>query len=320
VTNFGGTPTASNNAPITNPSTTKATDPAMTTQPSVLDREIGMRLRRAMANAGIDGKTMAGLLGRSPVQICRWLTGQAPINAPDAVSVLVTCRITMPGHAPLLRLINDRDHDRSRPMRLTGPDLSDAYRDHIGTATDITEYACLALPLIVHTDAYAREIIDQSVSVPAVGAHGWLGARRHAARLLTHPAPPQLTLIIHEWLLRALLGGTAVMADQLDHLARMSAKAHVIVRVLPTDRAACVAGLPPFGLARYRDCRPVLYRHDSNVLELHDTPADVAHHREILRRLSRAAMDEHESRQLIGRLADQSEPDRRSNLELLAAP
>jgi hypothetical protein len=55
VTTCGGTPTASNNAPITDPSTKEATDPAMTTQSSVLDREIGLRLRRAMANAGIDG-------------------------------------------------------------------------------------------------------------------------------------------------------------------------------------------------------------------------------------------------------------------------
>lgn len=268
---------------------------------SVLSREVGCRLRRAMEAAGFTGKRMARVLGYSEARISRWLTGRSPVSDVDAAAFLAVCDVIGRAHASLMALV--RDQHTSSVLRLVGVDQRHGYRDHIGTADSITEFAGLELPLSVQTPGYAREMAKRLVGIPTREGENVVSPHEHAAGLLTSPHPPQVTLLVHEWLLRTPVGGAAVLSEQLGRLLRLSVLPHVSLLVLPIDAGANAACRVPFGLAESAAHGPVLYRQHDNALVLWDGSDEVVEHRAVLARLTRAACDERRSRDLIARLA-----------------
>jgi hypothetical protein len=277
------------------------------TASTVLDREIACRLRRAMVAAKLDGKRIARLLDQSEVRISRWLTGHHAIGEVDAAAFLVVCGIGTRSQGPVLRLVRQRD--LLVPLRLSGVELAAAgYGDHFGDAVCVTEFACVGLPMLVQTAEYARAVIEGSPNIAERA--GWLAVYEQAISLFRR-SRPQVRVLLHEWVVRTPVGGAAVMADQLDHLVRLSAWRHVSVRVLPISvHAAGVSpfGLAQFGLAEFPDRQALLYRHEVDGLLLRDDPAEVLHHRAIFDHLYGVALDEDTSRALLVRIAADSAP------------
>jgi transcriptional regulator with XRE-family HTH domain len=268
--------------------------PTANRESTVLGREVGLRLRQAMQAAGLTGKQMARLLGHDESRISRWLTGRIPISAMDVVAFLVTCGVVTRLHEPVLRLVRET----STALRLTGSAQAAGYRDHIGEADSITEFACLELPWMVRTTDYTRAIAERSTE-----ADLWAGVHQQAESLLTSSRPPQVTVLVHEWVLRTPTGGPAVMADQLDHLVRLSSWQRISVRVLPINARSPAGGLIPVGMAQFAEQWPVLYRHEADALLLWDDPAEVAAHRVTLAQLAKAALDEQQSLAVMNHLA-----------------
>jgi hypothetical protein len=269
---------------------------------TVVDREIACRLRRAMVAARLDGKQMARRLDQSEVRISRWLTGKHPISEVDAAAFLVVCGIGTRSQGPVLRLVRERD--LLVPLRLGGAELAAAgYGDHFGDAVCVTEFACVGLPMLVQTAEYARAQIQDAPNTDDQSA--WLAVHEQATNLF-HRSRPEVRVLVHEWVVRTPVGGAVVMADQLDHLVRLSAWRHVSVRVLPISaQAAGVTpfGLAQFGLAEFPDRAPVLYRHEVDGLLLRDDPAEVAHHQAVFDHLHSFALDDDASRALLVRIA-----------------
>jgi transcriptional regulator with XRE-family HTH domain len=263
---------------------------------TVLGREVGLRLRHAMQAAGLTGKTMARLLGHDESRISRWLTGRIPVSAMDVVAFLVVCGVVTRLHEPVLQLVRERE--MSTALRLTAEAQVAGYRDHIGTAEHITEFACLELPWLVRTTGYTRAIAERSGD-----ADLWLRVHQEAESLLNSSRSTQITVLVHEWVLRTPTGGPAVMANQLDHLVRLSSWQRISVRVLPINGRAPAVGLVPFGMAEFTQHRPALYRHEANGLVLWDDPAEVAGYRTTLDQLANAALDEQQSLALMTQLA-----------------
>jgi hypothetical protein len=276
-------------------------------EPTVLDREIARRLRRAMGAADLNGKQIAPLLEHSEVRISRWLTGRDAISEVDAAAFLVVCGIGTKRQAPLLRLIRDRDH--AVPLWLSGIELADGgYADHLSGAVSVREFACVGLPAMVQTPQYAHAAIGDAADT--VEGDGWLAVREHATRLL-HRSCLDVRVVVHEWVVRTPIGGTDVMADQLDHLVRLSTWGHVSVRVLPID--AHPVGMSPFGPAQFGvatvpDTRHVLYQHDTDGLLLRDNPTNVAYHRALFDRLHTTALNEEDTRALLVAIAAEHAP------------
>jgi hypothetical protein len=273
-------------------------------EPTVLDREIARRLRRAMSAAGLNGKQIAPLLEHSEVRISRWLTGRDVISEVDAAAFLVVCGIGTKRQAPLLRLVRDRDH--AVPLWMSGAELADGgYADHLGGAVSVREFACVGLPAMVQTPQYIHAALGD-----AADTAGWLAVREQATRLL-HRSCLDVRVVVHEWVVRTPIGGTEVMVDQLDHLVRLSTWGHVSVRVLPIEAHSARAapfGPAQFGVATVQDSRPVLYRHDTDGLLLRDNPTDVAYHRALFDRLHTAALNEEDTRALLVGIAAEHAP------------
>jgi hypothetical protein len=75
-------------------------------------------------------------------------------------------------------------------------------------------------------------------------------ARLERQAILDRPDPPHTVVVLDEAVLHRLIGTSAVMADQLVHLASMSERLHVSVHVLPATGAN--AGLSGPSISRLR--------------------------------------------------------------------
>ncbi|MGC0377420.1 transcriptional regulator with XRE-family HTH domain [Streptomyces sp. SAI-229] len=101
-------------------------------------------------------------------------------------------------------------------------------------ATSICEFAPALVPGLLQTPAYAKavtlamnpfaldEFIDEKVS-----------GRVERGRILKDATRPVYWAILHENALRIPVGGAAVMAEQLEHVARLARERTVVVQVLP---------------------------------------------------------------------------------------
>jgi hypothetical protein len=57
-------------------------------------------------------------------------------------------------------------------------------------------------------------------------------------QILERDQPPELWAILDEGILRRPVGAPEVMRDQLDHLAAMARRSHIVVQVIPLEAGA----------------------------------------------------------------------------------
>ncbi|MGW6744997.1 helix-turn-helix domain-containing protein [Streptomyces sp. NPDC055025] len=113
------------------------------------------------------------------------------------------------------------------------------------------------VPGLLQTLDYARAIRttpDPGLSPEDVGEY--LSVRMQRQQILDRPSPPRYQVVLDEAVLHRLVGGPAVMADQLGHLLKRSQDPGITVQVLPLEAGAYVAALNPF--IRYGGTNPDL--------------------------------------------------------------
>ena len=87
---------------------------------------------------------------------------------------------------------------------------------------------------MLQTEEYARAVI--SAGKPRDGSAAIdraVGARLERQAILAREDPPMLWHVLHEGVLRHVVGGPAVMATQLDKLAELAAQPGIVIQVLP---------------------------------------------------------------------------------------
>ncbi|NKY88981.1 helix-turn-helix domain-containing protein [Nocardia veterana] len=103
----------------------------------------------------------------------------------------------------------------------------------------ITSFQLTLVPGLLHTTRYRRWIIDTTdplISEAEAQRHLQLLATRQ--RKLSECPDFQLEVLLSESALRHQIGGRAVMAEQLWHIAEIATRANVSVRAIPFDAGA----------------------------------------------------------------------------------
>ncbi|MFG3555356.1 helix-turn-helix domain-containing protein [Micromonospora sp. NPDC047557] len=102
-------------------------------------------------------------------------------------------------------------------------------------ADEVCTYAAHLIPGLLQTLDYAEAVIRNAEpsSASEVEIRRWVQLRMDRQRLLDGPSPMRLAVIIEETALRRPVMSRSVMAAQLAHLARATAKPTVEIRVLP---------------------------------------------------------------------------------------
>ncbi|MFF1355625.1 helix-turn-helix domain-containing protein [Streptomyces sp. NPDC058297] len=146
-------------------------------------------------------------------------------------------------------------------------------------ATSILEYGAMLIPGLLQTPDYARAVfLDFQPTAPDEVIEKLLTARMERTRLLDNPTKPVLWAVLDEAALRRRVGGAAVMADNLHHIADLMRKRRIVAQVLPFTAGGHASLHGPLKLMHFDDAPPLTYVEAPSVGLLLDDPATVARH------------------------------------------
>ncbi|WP_030387335.1 helix-turn-helix domain-containing protein [Streptomyces sp. NRRL S-241] len=186
------------------------------------------------------------------------------------------------------------------------------YPDHFAEAaeaearaTAIREYAPVIVPGLIQTEAYARAVFRAYQPTATDDVIEELVTNRLArAALLSDPTTPLLWCVLDEGVLRRTVGGPAVMAEALRHVAALVRSHRIIVQVLPFDAGAHSSTGGSIKLMAFDDAPPLAYVEGSETGLLFDDPATVTRHALTYDLLTADALSRRDSLALIESVAE----------------
>jgi transcriptional regulator with XRE-family HTH domain len=108
-------------------------------------------------------------------------------------------------------------------------------------ATVLRSWDPLLVPGLLQTESYARAIFLGDFSTTEEEVEELVAARMRRQEVLGRDNPPELYVLIDEWVLRRPIGGPLVMAEQLAAIATVARRRRVTVQLVPYD-TACTRG------------------------------------------------------------------------------
>ncbi|MCZ4097293.1 MULTISPECIES: helix-turn-helix domain-containing protein [unclassified Streptomyces] len=128
-------------------------------------------------------------------------------------------------------------------------------------------------------------------------------ARLRRRDVMLRKDPPLLWVILHESVLRTVVGSPGVMAAQLGHLVAEAATPHITLQVLPFKAGAPASSLP-FTLLTPGSGATVLYSETRDQGHVNDSATAVGGAKATYERLRAAALSPDESVTLIRQIAE----------------
>ena len=256
-------------------------------------RELGNAIATAMAQAGLNVRQVAQVLGWPHATLVRFLAGRAEVDQTDLIALLAICLITGTEREALLAL------NRSEPV--PGWARHDRHRrtlvDHEVRATVTTHFAPHLVPDLLQTRDYALALLDDGADYLPSASHRFDLLMRRQNVLGYADRPRRFVFFLHERIIRIAVGSVRTQSDQLCHLMRISTRPDVSLRVIPATRGD--AGKGPFVLLDFADGSPVVYLERLVNSAFLTDPGDIATYRELLAMLAGIALGEGQSRELI---------------------
>ena len=279
-------------------------------------RQLGRYLRELRNGQRITVKTAAEKLEWSETKVWRIETGQTSLRSHD---VELMCRIyAAPPDLTGALMGLARETKAKGWWHAYGDVIPEGFDVYIGleeAASQLSAYQPELVPGLLQTGRYARAVIQ--ADNPGV-AEEEISRRVHVriarqALVRRQTAPPQLNLVLDEAILRRPVGGTQVMAAQLDSLAAAAALPNVALRVVPF-RAGLHHGVMsgPFVILRFppdgdgHDSEPATVYVDGFTGALYlDKPREVDRYATAFETIWNAALDEPASLGLISKAAEE---------------
>ncbi|MEV1294901.1 helix-turn-helix transcriptional regulator [Pseudonocardia sp. NPDC049635] len=272
-------------------------------------QQLGARLRSRRKAVGLTGTELGRLLGISQATVSKLETGQARVDeelvrawidhtadaeGADAESVL-SAAVESGGMLDWSTLHNAgwREHQQR---------YDELERD----AALIRVFQNALIPGLLQTARYARFLMREVVGLDDDAADAAVMGRIARQDLLYRPTT-RLDVVVTEAVLRHRLGGAAVMAEQLLHLADVADLPTVSFRVIPVDTDMASRYGASFDLFEpAEDDTPAVVVVELEASEYReDDPARVARYRHRHQVYRDAALSEDASRDLVRRIAQE---------------
>jgi transcriptional regulator with XRE-family HTH domain len=225
--------------------------------PTVRRRELGSLLRALRNARGLTVEQVAGELLCSPSKVSRMETGQRGATARDIRDICELYGVTDPAERERLATLAAEGKKQGWWQSY---ELADDFTTYVGleqAATSMKHFACLTVMGLVETPAYARamhvagyerftpERIEELVEV-----------RMRRQQLLDRQPPLRLHLVFDEAVLHRVVGGPAVMAEQLDRLVKISKSPDITIQVIPSSSGAHPAMDSNFTILEFDNTAP----------------------------------------------------------------
>ncbi|MEV4126707.1 helix-turn-helix transcriptional regulator [Nocardia sp. NPDC049707] len=278
-------------------------------------RLLARELRRLRESAGLGVEVARRAITCSAQTLWRMETGQSVRLRPHDIEKLGQVYRATPDEVKVLLNLTEEAQQKGwwHAYDNTFPKFLELYLGLETSAVRLTTYQAELIPGLLQTPEYLRALIwawYPNLDTAEVEARIELRIKRQARLTYSHD-PLIIDVTLGETALRLPIGGPAVMADQLRHLAEMTELPNVTVRVVPTAVGAHRGlNIGPFVLLEFPAhptahlTEPPIIHCDGYTGSLYlEKPEEIEKYRGALREIKRSALDEAESRALISRIA-----------------
>ena len=214
--------------------------PRQRSTPTVRHRRLAAELRRLRESAGLTQEDVSERTGKDRSTLYRLENAQQRPQRSTLIQLLDLYGTDQERRAELLTLL--REAGQRGWMQLDRSDLREIYADYISfesEARSVSDYESLFIPGLLQTEDYARAVIRGALpQATQEQVESRVTARMERQGLLTRDNPLQLWAIMDEAAARRIVGGPAVMREQLARLRDTAALPNVTVQVIPYDAGA----------------------------------------------------------------------------------
>jgi len=267
--------------------------------PTLRRRELGLKLRALRNDLGLTVEQVAERLLCSPSKVSRMETGQRGATLRDVRDLCGIYGVTDESQiADLMELA--REGKQQGWWQSYGLD----YATYIGleeAAVSLRYFQSSLVPGILQTPDYARVVHGAGIQHYAPGRiDDHVDVRMRRQRLLTRNPPLKVSAVLDEAVVRRVIGGSAVMAAQLHHLAEVAKLPSVTIQVIPFGGGAHPALDNMFDIMEFGESAPgVVYVEGLMGLIYIERPQDVSRYLQVFENLRAAALTPKESIELI---------------------
>ena len=273
---------------------------------TVLGRRLGGELLRMREACDLRQPHAAEALTASVTKVAKIERGQVPLRDPD---VRALCHLYGETDEAVIRKLlalakADRDRRKVQGWWNQYPQLKEQmeYVALEDIATELRMWQLTFIPGLLQTPDYVRAL--------AVGNGTWANpdeigpfveARIARQGRLTGEHPLQLWAVLHEGVLRQLVGGRDVMGAQLEHLLAVAQSPNVRVQVVPFTAGAHPGMTSAFTVVSFAEPGALdLVQADTLSTKVWlESEADAARHNEVFGRIARLALTQEDSLRLI---------------------
>jgi transcriptional regulator with XRE-family HTH domain len=224
----------------------------MPVSPTLRQRKLARSLKQARIAAGLSVAECAKRARLQPGTISKIENERQSILARTAQLILQACGVGAPLLDTLLRIA---DESETVSWWLAYSDsVPDWFRDYVELESDTDEiwtYSSELVDGLLQTPAYATAITKLNPDLTTAQLERAVSLREARQAQLDRNTPPRLRIVLNEAVLRRPVGGPEVMREQIRHLAAMSRRPNIDLRVLPFSAGAHPGMKGSFTLLRF---------------------------------------------------------------------
>ncbi|WP_019632261.1 helix-turn-helix domain-containing protein [Actinomadura atramentaria] len=276
--------------------------------PTARRRRLAAALRELREKAGITCADLGKALGWSESKVSRIETGQSGIKANDLDSLLNYWKVDAEVREAL-QTLRRQSHHRGwwNSYADAFPRWFEGYAGLEDEATALTIYRQDLVPGLMQTDEYASAVIRaHRPSVTADELERLQSVRSTRQAVLTRRKPLEVWAVLDEAVLRRVVGGPAVMGEQLRHLLTVAAYPNVTLQVLPFEQGAHASMGTSFIHLQYSEAgsSDIIYIEALTSSQYLEEPDDIERYTVVSNHLRASALSPEASVAFIRRLAD----------------
>lgn len=216
--------------------------------PTTRRRQLGADLRRLRERKGLSLEEAGALVGISKATLSRYETKGGSVKWP-AVEAL--CRQYCASEQERQTLV-----ELAKEAKIRGwwRSLADPIPESMNLMLTLEDevvredhYSCMYVPGLLQTRAYAEAVhrASEMRCTEQEIAH-MVDIRMKRQELLDREDPPHIWAVVDEAVLRRVVGGRAVMREQLRHMVDLAKRPHITVQILPFASGAHAAAVGSF--------------------------------------------------------------------------
>ncbi len=260
--------------------------------PTVRRRRIARELRQLRERAGMTLDVAARQLDMSKSNLSRIENAQIGIKPRDVRAALALYQVTGNDAEALIEIA--RGAQQRGWWQHYSDVLPEWFEFYVGLeaeASTLRTYEAEAVPGLLQTEAYAREVYRLTAGEEDVDRK--VAARLRRQDVLRSDDPVELSVVLNEAVLLRPVGGRPVMAGQLAHLETAAQLPNVTVQVLPFEAGGHPAMNSPYVILTFADAADaaVVYLENLTTGLALEEAGQVRSYSLVHERLSRLALD-----------------------------